>query len=327
MSNMSNKANIKINTSILPQAFGKVAVLMGGISGEREISLLSGQHVLEALLEKGVNAYGIDVGTDIAERLIKDKPDRVFLALHGTQGEDGVIQGLLEVLQIPYTGSGVKASALAMDKYQAKIIWRHYNLPVLPSVLVSNYDELKQLSPNKIGFDFPWCIKPNENGSTLGISKVSNSDELAAAFEEAKKYSSQVMIEPWIEILREFTVPIFEDQALPPIEIVAEKKFYDYKAKYLSDDTKFFCPCKLTPNELEQLQTLALASFKTLDCRHFARADFIQDSQGKFWLLEINTIPGLTTHSLVPMAVKAIGINFADFIWHVLSLTLPPNVT
>ena len=304
--------------------FGRVAVLMGGLSSEREISLQSGQKVLEALLQKGIDAFGIDVGHDIAERLIEAKPDRAFIALHGTYGEDGKIQGLLEIMRIPYTGSDVISSALAMDKEKSKLIWETYKLPVLPSLVVSTVTtakfkrEIKNFIDN---FGFSLCVKPVNSGSSCGVTKVANKKHLSTAYKEAFKYDKDIIIEPWIEG-REFTVVIIGNKVFPPIEIIPKQSFYDYKAKYLVETTQFICPCKLSAKQKNKLQDLALSAFKSLGCRHFGRADFIMDKKGKPWLLEINTIPGLTGHSLVPRAAAAVGIGFSDLMCDILEFTL-----
>lgn len=299
------------------QKFGKVAVLMGGTSCEREVSLMSGQNVLAALLRKGIDAYAIDVGENIIEQLQANRPDRAFIALHGTNGEDGVIQGILEELNIPYPGSGVAASALTMDKYRTKLVWQSFGLPVLPSTLLNNTDDLN--------FDLPLCVKPTDSGSSYGVTKITDISQLSEAYEFAKQYGSEVMVEPWIDG-REFDVGILGDDALPVVEIIPqEQSFYDYEAKYFSDKTGYKCPCNLTKEEQQQIQNIALQAFQTTGCRDWARVEFIQNKTGKFWLLEINTITGLTTHSVVPMAAKQIGIDFDELIVKVLEFTL--NVT
>lgn len=307
-----------MNTKINPKKFGKVAVLMGGTSSEREVSLMSGKNTLEAMQKLGIDAVGIDVGKDIVLELLKIKPDRAFIALHGKMGEDGTIQALLEMLEIPYTGSGVQASALAMDKQKAKYIWEKYSLPILPSAIIEDPNE--DLSIIASSMDFPLCIKPVRGGSTIGLTKVLSEKELRQAYDAAKKYDTEVMVEPWVTG-REFTIGILGENALPAIEIIPEE-LYDYDAKYLSDKTQFICPCNLSKEDEQNLQEIALLAFKALDCRHFGRADFLLDKDGNFWLLEMNTIPGLTSHSLVPTAAKSLGIDFKTLIAKILEFTL-----
>jgi D-alanine-D-alanine ligase len=298
------------------QKFGKVAVLMGGTSCEREISLMSGQNVLEALLRRGIDAYAIDVGENIIEQLQAQKPDRAFIVLHGKNGEDGVIQGILEKLNIPYPGSGVTASALTMDKYRTKLVCQGQGLPVLPSIL------LNETNLSITQFDLPICVKPTDSGSSYGVTKITDISQLPKAYELAKQYGSEVMVEPWIEG-REFDVGILGNEALPVVEIIAPKDtFYDYQAKYFSDQTGYKCPCDLAEEEQQRIQNIALQAFHATSCCDWARVEFIQDKNGKFWLLEINTITGLTTHSVVPMAAKHIGIDFDELIVKVLAFSL-----
>jgi len=306
-----------------PNKFGRVAVLMGGMSAEREVSLISGQRVLEALREKGIDVFALDVGEDFIEQLLKAKPDRVFIALHGTYGEDGRVQAVLEMLHIPYTGSGVLASALAMDKEKSKGIWAQLELPVLSSLVTDDVDddEFKQeLSEFLEEFAFPLCVKPLDNGSSCGVSRVEDGTQLVAAYAKAFEYGDTLMIEPWIDG-REFTVGIVGDDVLPPMEIIPKQSFYDYEAKYLVDTTRFICPCDLSEEKREELKDLALEAYQALGCRHFGRADFMMDREGNFWLLEINTIPGLTSHSLVPQAAAEAGISFPDLMHRILEFT------
>lgn len=310
---------IKTSEKIDPKQFGKVAVLMGGTSSEREVSLISGKNALAALQELNIDAVAIDVGKDIVEQLQKIKPDRVFIALHGIGGEDGTIQALLEMMQIPYTGSGVLASALAMDKQKSKYIWDKYSLPILPSAIID--DPKKDLAIIASSMDFPVCVKPVRGGSTIGVTKVLEAKDLQTAYELAKKYDTEVMIEPWITG-REFTVGIIGENALPVIEIIPDEGYYDYEAKYISAKTQFICPCDLSKSDQELLQELALTAYNALGCRHLGRADFLMDQDGNFWILEMNTIPGLTSHSLVPTAAKTLGIDFRTLIYKILKFTL-----
>ncbi len=302
-----------------PNVFGRVAVLMGGTSCEREVSLMSGQNVLEALRRKGVNAYPIDQGLDVIEQLRVNRPDRVFIALHGTNGEDGVIQSLLEILHIPYTSSGVIASALTIDKYRCGLFWKSLGLPVVPLAILDKLDNFAEVIKQ---FGFPLCVKPINNGSSLGVSKITSVAQLPKAYKLAQQYGSQVMIQPWIEG-REFDVFILGNEVLPIVEIVPPKgNFFDYKAKYLSDKTEYICPCDLSTEEQKQLQNIAMKAFQSAGCRYWSRIEFLQDKNDKFWLLELNTITGLSSHSVLPLAAKQIGISFDDIIYKVLGFTL-----
>ncbi|MCK4869643.1 MAG: D-alanine--D-alanine ligase [Gammaproteobacteria bacterium] len=303
---------------ILAKDFGEVAVLMGGDSAEREVSLVSGKCALDALLRKGVHAYAIDVDKTVVDQLLARRPDRVFIALHGTKGEDGVIQGLLEVMDIPYASSDVASSSLTMHKLRSNLFWKGIGLPVIPTKVISKDDSLAALNKN---FSFPVCVKPACSGSSCGISKVETVDEIPAAYAYAKKFSEEVMLEPWIEG-REFSVGILGDEALPVIEITTSAGFYDYNAKYKNDNTGYLCPCDLDLSVQKKMQEIALAAFHTAGCRYWGRVDFLQDANGKIWLLEVNTIPGLTSHSLVPKAAEHVGINFDELIWKILAFTL-----
>ncbi|CAN5402607.1 D-alanine--D-alanine ligase [soil metagenome] len=314
---------MKATQPIEPEKFGKVAVLLGGLSAEREVSLNSGNAVFQALKRQNIDAEAIDVGVDIVAQLQALKPDRAFIALHGPGGEDGVIQGLLEWLQIPYTGSGVGASAIAMDKPRAKWVWQANGLPTLPFILLneksSSESDIEKLQ--NIPFNYPYCVKPIGEGSSNGVTRVNQADQLEAAIVAAAQYNSPIMIEPWIEG-KELTVGILAQEPLPPIEIQVAEAFYDYKAKYLVNSTNYICPCDLSLERSHELQQLALQAFQLLGCRHWGRVDIMMDKQGKFWLLEVNTIPGLTDHSLVPKAANVTGLNFDDLIVTILAQTL-----
>lgn len=308
---------------LTPEKFGKVAVLFGGLSAEREVSLDSGNAVVQALQRQHIETVAIDVGTDIVAQLQAAEPDRAFIALHGMGGEDGVMQGLLEWLRIPYTGSGVAASALAMDKLRSKWLWKAHGLPVLPFVLLNKNLDVAQVLEKiaEIPFDYPYCVKPVSEGSSNGVTRVDHADQLAAAIAAAGQYNCDIMIEPWI-VGKELTVGILAEEPLPPIEIQAAGAFYDYKAKYLVDSTRYMCPCDLEPKRSAELQHIALQAFQSLGCRHWGRVDVMMDKQDQFWLLEVNTIPGLTDHSLVPKAAQATGLNFDDLIVTILAQTL-----
>ena len=303
-----------------PIALGKVGVLLGGKSGEREISLMSGNGVLEALRSKGVNAHAFDTGERDITELKNQNFDRVFIALHGRYGEDGTMQGMLEQLGIPYTGSGVLASALAIDKQATKRLWSSFDLATPKFVMLkkdSNLDEVVKY------LGLPIIVKPAREGSSLGLSKVTNASDLKAAFELAEKLDRDVMAEECI-IGDELTCPIVGDgenaRALPVIRIVAPDSNYDYHNKYFSDDTRYLCPTGLDLRLEEEVQALALNAYRALGCMGWGRADVMIDNKtNKPYLLEMNTAPGMTSHSLVPMAAKAAGVNYADLVMWLLS--------
>lgn len=307
-----------MSTDIDVKDFGKVLVLLGGMSPEREVSLASGNKILAALKEQGVDAMALDVKEDVILKLMAYKPDRAFIALHGAEGENGTIQAVLDMLNIPYPGSKVAASALAMDKKRSKWLWQRLNLPTLPFVLI---DENTAISEQVKSLNLPLCVKPSRGGSSYGVSKVTASEDLPKAYNMARQYDSDVIVEPWITG-RELTVTIIENEALPVVEIRAANGFYDYEAKYLTDTTSYICPCELSMEEELQLKNIALDAFKALGCRDWGRVDVLQDLKGNFWLLEINTVPGMTDHSLVPKSAAALGIDFASLILKILAFTL-----
>ena len=298
--------------------FGKVAVLCGGLSAERDVSLQSGQNVFEALKQKGVDAHLIDVQADIMARLIEGEFDRTFVIVHGQGAEDGVLLGALQTLGLPYTGCDVAASAFAMDKVRSKWIFQALQLPTVPFEVVTHESQLATVLQK---ISLPVCVKPAKDGSSNGVSKVTVENELKNAFDQAVRYSKEVIIEPWIQG-KEFTVAMLNGQAFPPVEIRVIKGFYDYEAKYQSDATEYLCPCHLTSAEEQQIQQLALEACRALGCEGWSRVDFIQDEAGKFWLLEVNTIPGMTSHSLVPKAAKAAGIDFDELVIRILETSL-----
>ena len=294
---------------------GRVAVLYGGTSAEREVSLKSGAAVLAALQGAGVNAFGIDAGADLAERLIAERPDRVFIALHGRGGEDGSLQGLLECLKIPYTGSGVMASALGMDKLRTKQVWQSLGLPTPAYAVLRDESECASVV-EQLGT--PLISKPIHEGSSIGMAKVHSLPELQAAWQEAQKYDDVALVEQWITGA-EFTVGILDRQVLPAIRLSPPNTFYDYQAKYLASDTKYQCPCGLSEEREAELADLCLRAFDAVGCRGWGRVDVMQDSDGNFFLLEVNTAPGMTDHSLVPMAAAAAGMNFTDLVLAILA--------
>lgn len=297
--------------------FGRVAVLMGGLSSEREISLISGKRILKALIDMGVDAFSIDVNETIVHQLTSQKIDLVFNSLHGGPGENGQIQGLLDCLAIPYTGSDLKSSALAMDKQRSKYLWLGSGISTLPFVVVSS---LEQLKPLQESLKYPLIIKPSSEGSSVGIKKVSSKEYLVDAVEEALKFSAVTIIEPFIDHA-EYTVAILDDQALPVIKVETPlHEFYDFDAKYRSNTTNYLIPSGLTCSEEKEIQHLALSAFRSLGCRHWGRVDIVKDNKGTFWVLEVNTIPGMTEHSLVPKAALEKGIKFNDLVVKILSL-------
>ena len=298
-----------------PKDSGKVAVLMGGWSAEREISLKSGRAVLAALKRKGVDAYGIDAGNDMLARLGEGGYDRVFIALHGRGGEDGVVQGALEVMGLPYTGSGVLGSAVAMSKLAAKRIWRGAGLPT-PDFQVLEPGFAANEVADTLGF--PFAIKPALEGSSLGISKVESLPEVSAAYEKAAGFGGPVLAERWIPG-KEYTAAMLDAQNLPLIRLETPRAFYDYEAKYFSDSTRYHCPCGLDPGAEESCRLLARRAFESLGAGGWGRVDFMMDEAGQPWLIEVNTVPGMTDHSLVPMAARAEGIDFDELVLRILA--------
>ena len=305
------------------KAFGRVGVLLGGRSGEREISLMSGNGVLQALLSKGVDAHPFDPGVRDLTELVSEKFDRIFISLHGRYGEDGTIQGFLDLLELPYTGSGVLASALSIDKIVTKQVWISNGLST---------PEFEELTANSDWdavvkhLGLPLIVKPAHEGSSLGLTKVKSIEELPGAYQLAAKLDKKVIAETCI-VGDELTCPLVGQgesaEALPVIKIVPPQANYDFHHKYFSDETKYLCPTGLDPKINQQVQELALAAYKALGCRNWGRADVMLDQKtGKPYLLEMNTSPGMTSHSLVPMAAKAAGVDYADLVLWLLSQTL-----
>ena len=301
-----------------PKAFGRVAVLFGGKSAEREVSLKSGAAVLAALQAAGVDAFGIDVGDDLLQRLGSEKIDRAFIVLHGRGGEDGSMQGLLECAGIPYTGSGILASALAMDKLRTKQVWQSLGLPTPQHAVLASEQDC-QAAADALGF--PLIVKPAHEGSSIGMAKVEGVAELIAAWRAASAYDSQVLVEQWIQG-PEFTIAVLRGQVLPPIGLGTPHSFYDYDAKYLASDTQYRIPCGLDTAREQALKQLSARACEAVGIRGWGRVDVMQDAAGNFWLLEVNTVPGMTDHSLVPMAARVAGIDFDALCIRILEQTL-----
>lgn len=317
----------------LKKEFGKVGVLFGGRSAEREVSLMSGTGVLKALQSKGVDAHGFDPGERSLAELAAEKFDRVFIALHGRYGEDGTLQGVLEQLGIPYTGSGVMASAIGMDKVMTKRIWLSHGLPTPRFIVLDSKDstgeDLRKV-PEELGL--PLMLKAPHEGSTIGISKVTSEAEMQGGFDLCAKYDEVVLAEEFVSG-RELTVPVLgkgrNARALPIVEIRAPQGNYDYQNKYFSDDTQYLCPAPLDEELTRRIQSIAVRAFNAVNCAGWARVDFmLRASDNEPFLLEINTSPGMTGHSLVPMSAKAAGVSYEDLCVEILrsaGLELKPS--
>jgi D-alanine-D-alanine ligase len=296
------------------QSFGKVAVLLGGRSAEREVSLKSGAAVLAALQKAGVDAHPFDPAEGDLHLLLEEGFQRVFIALHGRFGEDGTVQGALELMGIPYTGSGVMASAIAMDKWRTKMIWQAAGLPIPAYAALTEAGDWQALAAH---LKLPLFMKPANEGSSVGISKVKTVAELPAAFAEAAQHDKVVLAESFVGG-GEYTVAIVNGRALPTIKIEPANEFYDYDAKYLRDDTRYLCPSGLNAADEAEMQSLALRGFEVIGAEGWGRVDFLRDETGKAYLLEINTSPGMTDHSLVPMAARQAGLSFEQLVLQVL---------
>ena len=294
--------------------FGRVGVIYGGNSSEREISLLTGSAIAEALKSQGVDTVAIDVKDQSLEAISAAKIDRAFIAVHGSGGEDGTLQGALEYLGIPYTGSGVMASALAMDKLRCKQIWKGIDLPTTNFASLHKNTDWQQ-TMEKLGGCL--VVKPACEGSSMGMSIAKSANQLKQAWELAYKYDAKVIAEPRL-MGEEYTVAILADQALPSIRIQANATFYDYEAKYLSSKTEYFCPSGLDAERENELAQLCIDAFNSIDGKGWGRVDVMTDLNGKFYILEVNTVPGMTSHSLVPMAAKASGIDFEKLVLAIL---------
>ena len=300
----------------------KIAVLLGGTSAEREVSLNSGTAVLNALRKQGYDAHPIDPKTFPVATLKEQGFDRVFNILHGRGGEDGSMQGLLEQIGIPYTGCGVMASALTMDKMRTKMLWKAFGLPVaeMEIVTVENRAALNpEVVVKKLGL--PLMVKPSLEGSSVGLTKVKTMEELESAVDFALKFDRTVLIEEWLAG-DEFTVPVLDGEVLPSIKIVPEGEFYDYDAKYISDNTQYFCPAGLTEALEQELCRLVKQAYDVVGCRGWSRIDVMADAEGKFRLVEVNTNPGMTSHSLFPKSAATVGYSFEQLVEKILELSV-----
>jgi len=294
--------------------FGKVAVLLGGKSAEREVSLKSGGMVLNALRSRGVDALPFDPAERGLDALIGERFERAFIALHGRFGEDGTVQGVLEWLGIPYTGSGVLASALAMDKLRTKLLWHAEGLPTPPYAVLTKDSDLRAVA-RKLGV--PLMVKPASEGSSIGMSKVRSAARLDEAYALAVNYDRVVIAEKFIDGT-ELTAGILGDQVLPLIKIETPRDFYDYEAKYIADDTRYIVPCGLSAGRERDMQALCLKAFRAVGCRGWGRVDLMLNRQGRPFVLEVNTVPGMTDHSLVPKAARAVGMSYEDLCLRIL---------
>ena len=300
----------------------KIAVLLGGTSAEREVSLNSGTAVLNALRKQGYDAHPIDPKTFPVATLKEQGFDRVFNILHGRGGEDGTMQGLLEQIGIPYTGCGVMASALTMDKMRTKMLWKAFGLPVaeMEIVTVENRATLNpEVVVKKLGL--PLMVKPSLEGSSVGLTKVKTMEELESAVDFALKFDRTVLIEEWLAG-DEFTVPVLDGEVLPSIKIVPEGEFYDYDAKYISDNTQYFCPAGLSDAREQELRRLVKQAYDVVGCRGWSRIDVMADAEGKFRLVEVNTNPGMTSHSLFPKSAATVGYSFEQLVEKILELSV-----
>ena len=286
---------------------------MGGYSAEREISLLSGNAVYQALIDSKIDCFSFDLNDKNLDELWKMKFNKAFIVLHGRGGEDGLIQSELNKKNIPFTGSNAKSSALCMDKAITKDLWKKHNLPISESIVVTKGDTLESIS-----FPLPWAVKPTLEGSSIGITQVKNESELDSALEEAFKYGNQALVEQWIDG-DEYTVSILNNNALPSIKITSDHDIYDYHSKYFSSKTQYLCPSDLTSQQELNLQNIALEAFNLTGASGWGRVDFILDKDRNPFLLEINTVPGMTSHSLVPMAAKASNMSFNDLVIRILN--------
>lgn len=302
-----------INKEQILAKVGRVAVLLGGSSAERDISLLSGSAVADGLERLGVDTTRIDVGEDVIQLLQKSKPDLVFNMLHGKVGEDGVIQGMLEMMGLPYTGSGVLASALAMDKVKSKLIWQQLGLPTAEfQILDEKTDWMKTIAHFERA-----VVKPVSGGSSLGISIVDSAERLQKEFQQAREFDQHVMAEKYIDG-NEYSAGVLGDQLLPTILLETNREFFDYEAKYIDESTRIICPLDLPDTVKSRMDELVMNAYRSLGCKGLARVDFMEDAEGNLFLLELNTVPGMTSHSFVPTSAERVGTSFDDLILMIL---------
>lgn len=302
-----------------PEVFGNVGLLVGGDSAEREVSLNGGRAVLAALLRNGIATEMFDGSAALFSAINDGRIDRVFNLIHGPGGEDGAIQGALQLMEVPVTGAGLLGSALSMDKVRSKWVWERQGIDTPPFTLLERGVDLSAEFVERWGM--PLFVKPAGLGSSIGISRVDHIDGIPAAISLARQYSEDVIVEPEVKG-KEYFAGIIGDIVLPLIRIETPRAFYDYTAKYESDDTRYFCPCGLPEDVEKNLQTRSLEAFHALDCSGWGRVDFIMDKSGKAWFLEVNTTPGMTDHSLVPQAAAQIGIGFDELVWRILESSL-----
>ena len=302
-----------------PDEFGRVAVLYGGTSAEREVSLMSGAGVLAALERRGVDALGIDRGEDVVERLVDGAFDRVFIILHGRGGEDGTIQGVLDTLRIPYTGSGVLGSALAMDKHRSKLVWRACGVPTPEFVVLGSERDLPDAGA---ALGYPLVVKPVHEGSTIGVSKAHDDESLHRAWFEALRFDDEIIAEPFLTG-PEYTAAVLGDDGLPLIRLETPHELYDYDAKYADGaGTGYHCPCGLDESTETTFKRLARTAFEVLGASGWGRVDFVCDGAGHPQFIDVNTAPGMTSHSLVPMAAEAIGVDYDELVWRILETSV-----
>ena len=300
----------------------KIAVLMGGTSAEREVSLNSGNAVLNALRTQGYDAHPVDPKEVPVLELKQQGFERAFNILHGRGGEDGIIQGALEQIGLPYTGCDVMTSALTMDKMRTKMLWKGFGLPIAEMEIVTK-ENVTELNPSKIveRLGLPLMVKPSREGSSVGLTKVNAVEELTAAVETALECDYTVLIEEWLSGV-EMTVPVLDNQVLPAVQIIPDGEFYDYHAKYISDNTQYICPAPLSKAREEELHKLAKAAYDAVGCRSWSRIDVMTDSKGEFRLVEVNTTPGMTNHSLFPKSAATVGYTFEKLVEKILELSV-----
>ena len=316
---MSEEQTRAIRPARDPAEFGRVAVLYGGDSAEREVSLLSGAAVIGALRRKGLDVVAIDKGRDVLERITVSGIDRVFIILHGRGGEDGTVQGALETVGIAYTGSGVLGSALAMDKHRTKRIWQACGVPTPEFRVVRTENELLDAGRT---LGFPLAVKPVHEGSSIGVSCARDQEGLHSGWYEALRFDDELIVEPWLRG-EEYTAGILGKEVLPLVRLEPARDFYDYSAKYADDaGTRYHCPSGLAPERERAFKALSLRAFESVGARGWGRVDFRCDAQGNPFFLDVNTAPGMTDHSLVPMAALALGIDFDELVWRILETTL-----